>query len=252
VSEIARMLSINKSTAFGILRTLQEDAYVLKDRSTKKYAVGRELVTLSKLISRTADLAHVARPFLERLAESVDETVFLGVREGTTIKIIDVIESKKNLTISSPVGTRLPITVAAPGKAYLSSLRDQEVVALLKEKGLTPWTRTSITDINHFLREIEATRKQGFALDREEYLTGVRGVATHIASGDRAVGVIWVAGFAGSMGHRKVLEVSRKITETAHRIAEKLAYAGLPAGGEDGELPQEIRPTLHLRGGHRL
>ena len=85
VSEIARALSINKSTAFGILRTLQEGAYVSKDVSTKKYAVGKELVRFSKMISREPDVAQVARPFLEKLGEYVDETVFLGIREGTAI-----------------------------------------------------------------------------------------------------------------------------------------------------------------------
>ena len=82
VSEIAQVLSINKSTAFGILRTLQEDGYVLKDMSTKKYTVGDELVRLSKMISGGPGLVYVARPFLERLAEGVDETVFLGVGRG--------------------------------------------------------------------------------------------------------------------------------------------------------------------------
>jgi len=39
VSEIAQVLFINKSTVFGILRTLQEDGHVLKDLSTKKYNI---------------------------------------------------------------------------------------------------------------------------------------------------------------------------------------------------------------------
>ena len=234
VSEIARVLSINKSTTFGILRTLHKEGYVLKDMSTKKYTVGEELVRLSKVIWTGTDLVHVVRPFLERLAEGVDETVFLGVGEGDTIKIIDVVETKKSVTLSSPIGTKIPITASAPGKAYLASLEDQEIVALLKEKGLTAFTKTSITDINRFLREIGVTRRRGFALDREEYFTGVTGVATPIASGNRVAGVIWVAGFAGSMDHRKVLEVSRRISETARRVTEKLTSGPIPMAGEDG------------------
>ena len=233
VSEIARVLSINKSTAFGILRTLQEDGYVLKDIPTKKYAVGDELIRLSKMISGRAGLAQMARPFLERLADGVDETVFLGIGEGDTIKIIDVVETKSIFTLSSSIGTKIPITASAPGKAYLSSLSNQEVLALLKKTGLTAFTETSITDIDLFLREIEATRKQGFALDREEYITGVRGVAANVSSGNRVAGVIWVVGFAGSMDHGKVLEVSRKIRETAQRVTEKLTSGPIPRADED-------------------
>ena len=251
VSEIARMLSINKSTAFGILRTLQQGAYVIKDVSTKKYTVGGELVRFSKMISEENGLAHVARPFLERLAESVDETVFLGICEGATIKVIDVVEAKKSLTLSSSVGTKLPITAGAPGKAYLSSLQNEEVVALLKERGLTAWTKRSITDVGRFLQEIEATRKQGFALDWEEYVAGVRGVASKITSENRAVGVIWVTAFAGSMDHKKALEVSRMILETTQLVTERLTASAVRTGAEDGgyraKPPQAVwarfRPT---------
>lgn len=234
VSEIARILSINKSTTFGILRTLEEGAYVFKDASTKKYTVGEELVRFSRMISEEKGLAHVARHYLERLAENVDETVFLSVCEGATIKIIDVVEAKKSLRLSSPVGTKLPITAGAPGKAYLASLQNQEIEALLKETGLTAWTKTSITDNDQFLREIETTRRQGFALDREEYLVGIKGVASQIASKNHAVGVIWVAGFAGSMDQEKVLKVSYMIMETAHLLAEKLTASVVWTAGEDG------------------
>jgi DNA-binding IclR family transcriptional regulator len=223
VSEIARLLSINKSTAFGILRSLHQGAYVFKDVSTKKYAVGDELVRFSRMISEDKGLAHVARPYLESLAASVDETVFLGVCESAAIKVIDVIEAKKSLTLSSPIGTKLPITAGAAGKAYLASLRNEEVIALLREKGLTPWTTTSIIDIDRFLGELGVIRKDGFALDREEYIAGVCSVASLITAKSRAAGIIWVAAFAGSMSQSKVLEVSRAIKETAHLLTGRLA-----------------------------
>jgi IclR family transcriptional regulator, KDG regulon repressor len=232
VSEIARMLSMNKSTAFGILRTLQQGAYVFKDASTKKYTVGDELIRFSRMISEDKGLAHLARPFMENLAESADETVFLGVCEGAVIKVIDVVEPEKSLTLSSPVGTKIPITAGAPGKAYLSSLRNQEVVALLEEEGLTGWTKSSITNVDLFLKEIEATRKQGFALDWEEYVAGVRGVAARITSENRPVGVIWVAAFAGSMNHKKMLQVSRMLVEIARLLDAKLIASTARTAGE--------------------
>ena len=114
VTEIARMLSINKSTAFGILRTLEEGAYVFKDLSTKKYGIGEELVRFSRMISEEQGLAHMARHLLERLGQSVDETVFLCLCKGVTIKIIDVVEAKRCLRLSSQIGTELPVTAQNP------------------------------------------------------------------------------------------------------------------------------------------
>jgi IclR family KDG regulon transcriptional repressor len=222
VSEIARAVSAHKSTVFGILSTLQKGFYVSKDTLTKKYAVGDELVRFSRTISENESLAHLARPLLYELAESVDETVFLGVCEGTSIKIIAVVEAQKSITLSSPVGTKIPITAGAPGKAYLSSLRNDEIIAILKKTGLKAFTKSSITDIDSYLREMEATRKQGFALDREEYIAGLRGIASQITSKDNVMGVIWIAAFACSIERKKVPQVSHKIIATAQLLSARL------------------------------
>lgn len=233
VSEIARAVSIHKSTVFGILRTLQQGAYVSKDSSTKKYTVGDELIRFSRIVSENKGLSHLARPLLEHLADTVDETVFLGICEGAVIKVIDVMKPRKSLALSSPVGTEMPITAGAPGKAYLSSLRDEEVLAILNERGLIPWTRASITDVGRFLEELEATRRQGYAIDREEYLPGVLGVAADITPHNRPMAVIWVAGFAASMDHAKTLQVAQSLVEAAQLIKQELASSNVQTTTEE-------------------
>ncbi len=52
-SEIARRLSLPKSTAFGILEDLTKEGWISKDPVRKKYALGAELVALAKTISLT-------------------------------------------------------------------------------------------------------------------------------------------------------------------------------------------------------
>lgn len=136
VAEIARMVSVSKSTAYGILRSFQEEGFVTKDDITKKYTIGKEMMRLSKLVFKGQDLISIVRPFLERLVQLVDETVFLGVREYDAVKVIDVIEAKKDLKISSPIGTKLPITAGAIGKIFLSTMENEEVLTFISEKGL--------------------------------------------------------------------------------------------------------------------
>ena len=59
-------------------------------------------------------------------------------------------------------------------------------------------------------------------------------MASQIASENRAVGVIWVAGFSGSMDHKKMLGVSRMIIKTAQQLTEELAASGVRAAGKGG------------------
>ncbi len=86
VTEIAKTVSISKSTAYGILKSFNEEGMVSKDPSTKKYTIGKEMMRLAKLVFKGQDLISISRPFLERLAELVDETVFLGTCEYDAIK----------------------------------------------------------------------------------------------------------------------------------------------------------------------
>jgi len=229
VTEIARTLSINKSTAFGILKALQEEELIVRDSSTKQYAMGPGLFQLSKMIFKRTDLTSVARPFLEDLMQLVDETVFLGVRQDDTVKILDVIEAKKDFKISSPVGTKLPITAGAVGKVFLSLMSNEDLICLLENKGLPRYTEGSVTDLDLFLEEIEKTRSLGYGIDLEEYIRGIRAVAALIRSGAHPVAAIWVVGFTSSMTDEKLRHVIRHLTRTAELMSTRIASEIVPA-----------------------
>lgn len=228
VTDIAKTLSINKSTTFGILKALEESGYVTKDASTKKYTVGHGMFELSKMIFKRTDLTTVARPFLETLSQLVDETVFLGIREGNRVKIVDVIEAKKDLKISSSIGTKLPITAGAVGKLFFSLMKDEEIIGFLYEKGLPRFTDTSTTDAALFLDDIRKTRQNGYALDLEEYIKGVRAVAILIRPGNYPVWAVWVVGFTSSMTDRKIDEIVKHLRDVSGVIESRIESSILP------------------------
>jgi IclR family transcriptional regulator, KDG regulon repressor len=225
VTEIAKTVSVSKSTAFGILQSFQEEGLVTKDTVTKKYAIGKEMMRLSKLVFKGQDLVSIARPFLERLAGQVDETVFLGVREYDAVKVIDVIEAKKDLKISSPVGTKLPIIAGAIGKIFLSTMSTEEVMAYVREKGLPQYTERSITDMNAFVKEIDETRRLGYSVDMEEYLKGIRAIATLIRQDEKPVGAIWFVGFSNSMIDERLNHIIRTLRHTADQISARMSFS---------------------------
>lgn len=225
VTEIAKNLSISKSTAYGILQSFQEEGLVNKDSATKKYTIGKEMMRLSKMVFKGQDLVSIARPFLERLGELVNETVFLGVSEYDSVKIIDVIEAKKDLKISSPLGTKLPITAGAIGKIFLSTMSNEDVVEYLQEKGLPQYTESSITDIDLFIDEIEKTRRLGYSLDLGEYLKGIRAIASLIYQDGSPIAAIWFVGFSNSMIDERLNHIIRNLKHTAEQISTRLSFS---------------------------
>jgi len=223
VTEVARSLSLSKSTVFGILKALQDMGFIVKSKATKRYTIGQELFKLSKKVLQGGELTSIARPFLEKLMETVDETIFLCVREDSVVKVLDTIETRKKLKISSPVGTRLPITASVFCKAFLAPMENDEIRDFLKVKGLPKYTANSITDIDRFIDEIEITREQGYSLDLEEYLMGVRAIATLVYSNDFPVAAICILSFTGSMSKEEMPGMARQLREIARQISERLS-----------------------------
>jgi DNA-binding IclR family transcriptional regulator len=223
VTEIAKTLSLSKSTVFGILKALQDSGFIAKSKTSKKYAIGQELFKLSKVVLQGDVLTMIARPFLEKLVELVDETVFLCAREENSVKVLDTIETSKKLKISSPIGTKFPITAAAFCKVFLSSMDDNEIKVYLKECGLPKYTENSISDIDKYLEEIAKVRQRGYSLDFEEYHMGVRGIAALICAKGYPVTSVSILGFTGSMTEDKLNDMAKHLTDTAREISDRLS-----------------------------
>jgi IclR family transcriptional regulator, KDG regulon repressor len=224
VTDIARSLALSKSTTFGILKSLEEEGFLVKDSVSKKYSTGNTLFELSKKILRTTDVAVTARPHLIKLMNLVDETVFLGIREDDMVKVLDVLEPQKEFKISSSIGTRFALTAGVFGKIFLSAMDDRDVIEFLSQRELRKYTDHSITDADHFLQEVVKTRAQGFGVDlEEEYLKGMRAVAALIYSGHFPVAAIWIVGFANSMSDEKLPFMVTSLRSTAEEISIRLS-----------------------------
>ena len=223
VTEIARLLALSKSTTFGILKSLEEERFIARAGPTKKYVMGGELFELSKRVLRATDLRIIARPFLEKLVEQVDETVFLGVREDEGVRVLEVVEPQKELKISSPVGARFDLTAGVIGKVFLAPLTNEGILAFLETHKLPQYTGNSITDPSQFLEEVEKTRRSGYAVDFEEYLTGMRAVATLVYSGSEPVAALWVVGFTSSLSDGTLPRIITHLKNAAEEITSRLS-----------------------------
>jgi DNA-binding IclR family transcriptional regulator len=229
VTDISRSLSISKSTTFGILKALEAGEYLFKDSVTKKYSIGKALLALAQQVFKGADLTALAKPYLERLVSLVDETVFLGIREENNVKVLDVVEARKPFKISSPIGTKFPITASVLGKVFLSTAPNDEIERYLKEIGLPRYTDNSIVDIERFLDEIELTRQTGYGVDREEYLKGLRAIASLIYAGSVPIGAVWIVGFSHSMKDEKLSRMIQHLKEATAVISERVTHLRAPA-----------------------
>src|SRR4028119_2390583 len=75
VTEVAKELEINKSTAYRLLPTLRDRGLVEQDAASEKCRLGFGLVALASSVAADLDVARCSRPVCDRLAERSRETV---------------------------------------------------------------------------------------------------------------------------------------------------------------------------------
>jgi IclR family KDG regulon transcriptional repressor len=221
ISELARRLALSKGTVFAIASTLENLGVLVRDPVTKRFSLGYTLLELGRKAFVRRDTREVARKYMEDLVEEVKETVFLGAVNGDHVTILDVVESKRELKITAPTGTRLPLLAGATGKVFLGNMERDRAREVINSLGLTAYTSKSITDVDKYIEEIEAAREKGFATDDEEYIRGVRAVACPLDA-DPLPHAIWVVGFSTSLDDRKKGWIIDEIQKTVQLISEAL------------------------------
>jgi len=91
---------------------------------------------------------------------------------------------------------------------------------MVRKRGLVRYTTKTVTDQKQFLREIEKVKDQGYALDDEEYIPGVRAVAVPLVLPSSPPAALWVVGFTSTLDDQKVKMVIRGIQEAVQEIKE--------------------------------
>ena len=222
ISELAKRLEMSKGTVHGIISALEELGTIMRDPLTKKYTLGITLFELGKLAYSQIDMKDMARPVMEDLADRIEETVFVGVLNRERVTILDTVESRQDLKITSPRGSTIPLLAGATGKVFLAAMEEEQALNFIKTKGLTRFTENTITDPQRYIQEVRHAKEKGYGTDYEEYIPGVRAVASLIKGDKYLVSAIWVVGFKTSLDDRKMKALTEATKEAAETIGRRI------------------------------
>ncbi len=235
VSEIARGLKMPKSTVHGMTFALEELGAVVRDRYTKKYRLGFTLFELGRSAYSQIDLKTLARPIMEELMEETQASVFLGILNWDHVTVLDIVESRQDLKITAPIGATIPLLAGAVGKVFLASMPEEQVERIMQSIGLTRFTENTIVDPDFYYKELGRVKKRGYAVDDEEYILGVRAVASPITDLGQLKSAIWVVGFKASLDEKKMkvlITLTRKAAGNISRRIGEQPVITLKAGYE--------------------
>ena len=169
VSDIARATGFNVRTAFRQLQTLVARGYVEQDLGHLTYVLGPRFYQLASGYLKGKDLASLARPHLEALRDVVGETAYLVILSHGEIVQLGKADGQQVVSASIRSSQREPAYCTATGKVLLSGLAPEALDRYLASVSLQPYTKQTITSRTRLKRELATVRKQGYALDLEEY-----------------------------------------------------------------------------------
>jgi len=192
---------------------------VMRDPHTKRYRLGLTLFELGRLAYSQIDLKTLARPIMEELMEKTQTSVFLGILNWEHVTVLDIVESRQDLKITAPIGTAIPLFAGAVGKVFLASMKEEQTKKIVRSKGLTRFTKNTIVDPELYFRELKNVRKMGYAVDDEEYIPGVRAVASPIVGLGQLMSAIWVVGFKASLDEKKMKALINETKKAAEAIS---------------------------------
>jgi len=222
LSALARQLGFSKGTTHGMIQALLQTGALEQGLHRKGFFLGPTVVDLAFRSWNYFRVVEYAQPILNQLRDRIGETVFLGVLSRSRGLIMATAEAAKPLKISSPPGTSIPLLAGAVGKVFLAQQPKDQVLKIIRDHGLSRFTQRSIVKKDDYLAELESVRRQGYAVDNEEYLPGVKAVAVALGNQGGLPLAIWVVGFADSMGDSVIAGIAEETRQAAVKLREVL------------------------------
>lgn len=216
--EIASATGLPRSSAFRYLATLEARGYVERDANGSAYRLG---TALADARPRLSSLAASAKPHLEELRDRLQDTVNLGVLDGTRVTYLEILESPMAVRFAVRPGDRNPIHCTALGKALAAQLDDAEIRRILAAEGMARVTPRTITEPVQLLREIAEVRRRGFAVESGENEEGGGCVAV-VISGFDVPAAVSVSAPDARLSPERVQEVAAALRDVAARVADEL------------------------------
>ncbi|MCW2651911.1 MAG: transcriptional regulator [Mycobacterium sp.] len=159
VSELARRVDLSKPTCLGIVTTLAEAGYLVRDQRDKTYRLGPSLITLGHTAQESMRVSPAAREELRKLSSRFSATAALSAVLDDRITLLELV-APQGMRVGVQVGQSYPF---APPVGLMFVLWDDEAVRNWLAKEPTIPLRTHSERLHRVIAEC---RSNGYLVER--------------------------------------------------------------------------------------
>lgn len=225
VTEIAKRLGLHKSVVHRLMLTLQAHGYLEQVRDTDKYMVGPKAFELGSVFTGSTSLVDEGKQILMQVVEEIGMTAHLAILDRDSVLYMVNVEPDHFKYLFGAVGQRKQIYNTALGKSLTAWLPGEKTRKLLENCSFEKLTSTTIGSVEEYLEELERVRQNGYAIDNEEAVVGVRCASAPVCDrGGDVIAAISVSGY--NVSYEQIHEIGIKIKGLAAQLSRRLGYFG--------------------------
>jgi IclR family pca regulon transcriptional regulator len=185
LSDVARETGLTRAAARRFLLTLVRLGYVRQNGST--FSLRPRVLELGYAYLSALSLPEVAMPHMEVLVAEVNESSSVAVLDDLDIVYVARVPTRRIMTITIAVGTRLPAYATSMGRVLLAGLPPEALDERLERMELEPLTPTTVSSVKALRERIDEVRSAGWAVVDQELEQGVRSAAVPIRDAAKTV-----------------------------------------------------------------
>jgi DNA-binding IclR family transcriptional regulator len=226
LSEMAKNLDIPKSSLYRIVKDLARMNYLRYEVQSKRYYLGMRILSLGFSLLQSMEIREIARPYLEALSKECNMTANLAIFTNDEMVYVDRIRVPGIRQFNVGVGNKVPLWNTAVGRAYISYLDSKKVKGLLRTARKSSNFKMDENVLTTILAEV---RKDGFAMNNQEFQWGILAVAVPVFSTSGVVGAINLVGEPENLSVDILrYEYAPKLMSVGKELSNALGYREYP------------------------
>ncbi len=224
-SVIARKTGLPRSTTHHLLRSLISFGYLLQDGEAQPYKLAPKLFKLTGRAWTQGQLAELSLPFIDELSRCTGEGTSLAILHEGVVSVVAKRDSEGLVRVVQKVGTLRPIHCTAVGKILAAWLPEKELDDIIDRIIFEKFTAKTITAATVLKRELTRIRTNGFAVDNEEHIEGIRCIAAPVRDqSGKVCAALCIVGPKNRFPPSRLKELRGPLLEVAEKLSTQLGY----------------------------
>ena len=177
--ELREQAGLPKATTRRLMKTLEASNWVAYDSEAGTYHLGSAVLRALYLATSHNELVRIAHPFLARLEEETNETSCLTVWTEQGALIIDTVPTSRPFRPRTWAGMLLSGTGSADAQVLVAFGSEHTRQSMLASPQRAR-TEHTVVDPEILKGRLARARREGVAVEQEEWLEGAAGVAAPV------------------------------------------------------------------------